>query len=720
MSSLKRPSDFGDYQSSRKKHKSNSNLSQAKGAVKGNSTHPDSKVVDSRNLFSSERKTGKSGLQCYPALATSFWSFLPTDMEFLYPTILVVYSASTLAKFCAPISILTRRPLPDFDGLKVFFSKVPSQVRLLKADPVKLDSGRLHLLGMFTVRLCRLVTNKHLACALDNIPYFFAPLRLDWDPGNTSILDEISWEIIGEAANSSSLAINTGPVDTLEQGLHDAIVQDGGAEFARRFEVIQVKKDRITHETINVISRESNSENMPEISERTSEAFTGSLEYEHPSLEVSLFELHANCLNPSIPDTSKEPTKRSAISVLRTASLVPSVLRRINDLLLVKELNSILFNNVLSGKLLHTAITCPSAKMDFDYERFEFLGDSVLKYVASVYIISCYPSRPGMNIHCTRQQMVNNKSLMQNALEAGLVPYIQSRPFVPRQWKPPNFEVFPDKAYPSTLLIGKGLDVSRKKGPNENFPDEIQKEETIHWLGDKMIADVAEAIIGAGYLSGGIEAAFRVMKALRIPLPMMDSMSDLRPEALSKSLPLAEIGDDVRTSIEILIGHKCDKSQLLAHALLHKPRKPTIVEHLEFLGDAVLEFLCTRYVFDQNEHLLPEGLTLFKSAMMSNSTLAAIAVWSGISEFIRCEKEEAQAIKSYSDKVTFKAIEAHQLKQGIARQYWRGLQPPAALASLLKTIMGAIHMSDNFSFIGVENMFRNVLQPFYDKHIINV
>ena len=62
------------------------------------------------------------------------------------------------------------------------------------------------------------------------------------------------------------------------------------------------------------------------------------------------------------------------ISVFRTALFLPSILRRIDDILLIKELNAMYFDQkILEGHLL-AAVTVPSMAMEFDYERLELLG----------------------------------------------------------------------------------------------------------------------------------------------------------------------------------------------------------------------------------------------------------------------------------------------------------------------------------------------------------
>lgn len=72
-------------------------------------------------------------------------------------------------------------------------------------------------------------------------------------------------------------------------------------------------------------------------------------------------------------------------STLRTALLLPSVTRKIDELLLVKELNAKLFEHSILEHHLHAAISTPSAGVEFDYERLELLG----WYFCSIRSVAC-------------------------------------------------------------------------------------------------------------------------------------------------------------------------------------------------------------------------------------------------------------------------------------------------------------------------------------------
>ena len=62
-------------------------------------------------------------------------------------------------------------------------------------------------------------------------------------------------------------------------------------------------------------------------------------------------------------------------SIARTALSLPSILTKIDETLLVKELNARLFDNVIREDLLRAALTPPGAEADCNYERLEILGN---------------------------------------------------------------------------------------------------------------------------------------------------------------------------------------------------------------------------------------------------------------------------------------------------------------------------------------------------------
>ena len=118
-------------------------------------------------------------------------------------------------------------------------------------------------------------------------------------------------------------------------------------------------------------------------------------------------------------------------------------MRRIDDMLLVTELNAALFDHSIQENHLHAAISAPSACAELDYERLELLGDAYLKYLSSIYLFVTNPAQHEGALHSARLRIISNKALFINAESVGLAPYIQAKPLAPRQWNPPNFTVIP-------------------------------------------------------------------------------------------------------------------------------------------------------------------------------------------------------------------------------------------------------------------------------------
>ena len=207
-----------------------------------NDAHPDAKL-------------GKSGTRRYHRETPPFWSTAYSKSRVLYPTTVFFDHAVDSWKPYAPMLILTRHPLPAFECYNSFFKGVPVTTHLLNATPITLDADQLHNLGLFTLRICRLIMNKPFVCALDDMLYFFAPLRLDGASvdgiqGIPSIFRCLSWDIVTQSIATWCLPIKTESSDFIEQDIQDAVIQDRWTEFTRRYEVVKLRRDLTPHSPI--------------------------------------------------------------------------------------------------------------------------------------------------------------------------------------------------------------------------------------------------------------------------------------------------------------------------------------------------------------------------------------------------------------------------------------------------------------------------------------
>lgn len=293
------------------------------------------------------------------------------------------------------------------------------------------------------------------------------------------------------------------------------------------------------------------------------------------------------------------------------ARLIPSITRRIDEFLLVKELNARLFDHEISNTLLHTALCTPSCGAEYHYERLELLGtfsfsvmypsfingfqgDAFLKFISSTYLFVSFPTYREGSLHTARQGLISNKSLFQHACRVGIPSYIQSKLFAPRLWTPPfSTPLSPaggeDEAEVENSTYSQALDVKyiteadtkkKRKKRKKRSPDEHSQ-----WLGDKVhlssflsqiiflktlcqaVADVAEAILAAGYLTGGRETALQVARALGIPILNINTWSDFAKKGTRASFNLSLTKASIE-AVETIIGYKVKQPQLLSQALV--------------------------------------------------------------------------------------------------------------------------------------------------------
>jgi endoribonuclease Dicer len=141
---------------------------------------------------------------------------------------------------------------------------------------------------------------------------------------------------------------------------------------------------------------------------------------------------------------------------MRTLTLLPSIMKRVDETLLVLEFNAMYFNNEIDGNALQAAISAPSAGLEVDYERLELLGrccsmflkpiiirssgDAYLKYLSSIYLFVTNPTMHEGMLHIARQKIISNKSLLVNSDKSGLPQYIQSKPFIAKMWLPLGYK----------------------------------------------------------------------------------------------------------------------------------------------------------------------------------------------------------------------------------------------------------------------------------------
>lgn len=266
---------------------------------------------------------------------------------------------------------------------------------------------------------------------------------------------------------------------------------------------------------------------------------------------------------------------------------IPAILQHIELELVCGKLCATILRAVRFHDKRHvaTAIMCPSAQWLTNYQRYEFIGDAVLKFTMSCLLFTDHPHWHEGYLSEARSQLVSNNSLAHAAIRVGLDAYIITEPLRARRQSPLHLS-----------------DIQPSRGQKREVPV-------------KVLADVTEALIGAAFVDGGLQAARSCMHAVLPDFPLEDPSFDASyPDSVS-------IGS-IDTA-ESLIGRRFDRKALLLEALTHPACERDVqtesYQRLEFLGDAVLDMLVTSFLVGQN---LSQGvMTQIKAALVNANLL---------------------------------------------------------------------------------------------------
>lgn len=296
-------------------------------------------------------------------------------------------------------------------------------------------------------------------------------------------------------------------------------------------------------------------------------------------------------------------------SVAIFSLFIPSILRRFELAMVAHELNSTLlkpigFRNV---DLVQRAITHNSACEEEHYQRLEFLGDCILKLFTSAQIMVDHPNWHEGYLTTEKGRRVSNTTLDAITRRIGLDKFIITDPFTGAKWRP---------------LYVKEI-IKREPGTEVSRPS-------------KMLADVIESTIGAAYLDDGLDASLRAMKIF-FPdhqwLKLEDAVRHLNSVATKteKMEPHLE-------GLEKLLGYTFKSPRLLLEAMTH----PSFHSHdlastiayprMEFIGDAVLDFLVVKRLFPHTPELRHDEMHTLRTAIVNEYILGYLCMTHSVAE----------------------------------------------------------------------------------------
>lgn len=262
--------------------------------------------------------------------------------------------------------------------------------------------------------------------------------------------------------------------------------------------------------------------------------------------------------------------------------MVPCLVHLQECMLIAEELRSTILQpvDIQDVKLVQTAITASSARQPMNYQRLEFLGDCILKLTVSIHLMAANLWDPEAFLTRKKMRMVSNGPLCKIALSLGLDRFVITKAFTGSKWRPPAF--------------GDGADPESRT------------------MSFKVLADVVEALIGAAYIDGtqglhgsGKAGMGKALECLKLFFPNNEWQSveierKLISSETTKTAQTNRVLADA-SQVEDLLGYTFNNKTLISTALTHSSSSSSAsgmtYERLEFLGDAILDFIVTTRLF---------------------------------------------------------------------------------------------------------------------------
>uniref|UniRef100_T1J619 Dicer-2 n=1 Tax=Strigamia maritima TaxID=126957 RepID=T1J619_STRMM len=322
------------------------------------------------------------------------------------------------------------------------------------------------------------------------------------------------------------------------------------------------------------------------------------------------------------------------------------------------------------------ALTTRAANDCFDLERLEFLGDSFLKYVTTLYLFSEFPNADEGRLTSGRGTLVSNSHLYRLAKSVGLSELVKTEIFSPAShWLPPGFTMKRESEYRlieagmpfhawkyfigydltkmdngqiwNLAILTHNKEKTKSVGKSADDIVHLVKDENVmnlakyQLIADKSVADGVEAILGAYLLYSGPKAALRFLVYLGFkifPVDESTGMSEIRPynfptTALinpQKAIPAKLLAglDAFEEGIGYVFRDKSFLVQAFTHPSYYNNQVTDCYQRLEFLGDAILDYLITWHLFEDKRKFTPGKLTDMRSALVNNVTFAKLAIQS--------------------------------------------------------------------------------------------
>ena len=306
------------------------------------------------------------------------------------------------------------------------------------------------------------------------------------------------------------------------------------------------------------------------------------------------------------------------------------------------------------------ALTTTHSGDAFNLERLEMLGDAFLKLAVSLHLYCTYYDKDEGKLTQRKKRQISNLALFRAAERTSLAGFQQSTQLARDVWCPTGCQQSSAESGVTAMEVDEvrssseatKMEVDDAGSAEDQGLGSRRDKCNTQVIADKSVADSMEALIGAYLICCGYTGALRFMKFLGLKvLPEDDDVdADIgelaeksregcyarfwpeqanKPGAYQSQDMVAKMVSGLENfehSIKYTFNSKLYLVEALTHASYQANRITPCYQRLEFLGDALLDFLVTQHLYFRHEKLSPGELTDIRQALVNNNIFAAIAV----------------------------------------------------------------------------------------------
>lgn len=492
-------------------------------------------------------------------------------------------------------------------------------------------------------------------------------------------------------------------------------------------------------------------------------------------------------------------------AILRVAMLLPRIICDLESQLTIVQYYSGRLRELEpfwpEPFLMIQALTGPSVALDYNYERMEIIGDSILKLYTTMDVFVHHNSAGEGQLSKKRQQRISNSSLYALSKSLELQKYARLTPFFAKNFFPPEIQQllplkrlnqkwpFVEQLFDDGLArwsLARALDerVEKRVALFNLYPDgklvvteqrsqDLKNIRYKKWaaalpimtrfgfvIAHKCLADLVESIVCSFYLGpGGVKGAVEFLIHTGTISKTMRSLDDLDPLEVAGRVAGEHVTDSTEycpptilmtpsgfegacstmaphapdenafpyDAVEKTLRYQFKTRRLLFLACTHVSVDITHCnQRLEWLGDAALDWIVTRYYFEgfsDPEWMTPERITIARQTAVCNEAFGRIIAHHELEKCLRIRSPKLQMeIGAFCE--AYRKEEQASFGKDTGEEEpllkMRRIEPqklppaPKALGDLLEGIAGAILVDLHFDIDRFEKTFLPIIRFFLD------